>query len=728
MSDVEDILGKYRSRLKKNISFDDSQEAIQGTAFSREYHIFRKESLPRKLSFYENLCNGTGKLFNITPKGKEKEELIKAIETTHLNITPSGAAGVSILVALLFLFLAFVIAAFFFIFNGEISLLGILIPLVVMIVGVVFIKPVAKIPVYIASRFRLKASNQMVLCILYIVMYMRHTSNLERAIKFAADHIGNPLALDLRKVFWNIETGKFSTMKESLDGYLEGWRETNLEFVEAFHLIEGSLLESSETRRMSLLEKALDVELNGTYEKMLHYTHELKNPITLLHMLGVILPILGLVILPLMGSLVGGSGTTKIILLFLFYTLLLPVGVYLYGNSILSKRPTGYGENDVLSTDPKFKKFSNILIPFGGKQVSVNPAWIAVVIIGVFSFLAFLPLMFHFAGVDFPFIGGTNFVDSKSENGLSCVSGESCYGPLGAGSVILSLFLPFGLALGLGTYFRIKSKKLIGIRERTKKLEDEFAGSLFQLGNRIGDNIPVEQAFGDVSKNMGGTPTGEFFRTVSANIQRMGVSVEEAIFNKDYGAYWKYPSRLIESSMKVLLESSKKGPKVVAKSLISISEYIHSIHQVNERLKDLLGEIISSMKSQINFLTPVIAGIVVGISAMIVTILGRLGGLLTESNSGDAGGFGGLGGLGDIFQIANIIPSYYLQILVGIYVIEIILLLTFLSNGIENGVDKLQERYQASKYLYTSGILYFGVALAVTLIFTLLATTIPLGN
>ena len=42
--------------------------------------------------------------------------------------------------------------------------------------------------------------------------------------------------------------------------------------------------------------------LEETYEKMLHYAQNLKSPITMLHMLGIILPILGLVILPLVVS------------------------------------------------------------------------------------------------------------------------------------------------------------------------------------------------------------------------------------------------------------------------------------------------------------------------------------------------------------------------------------------------------------------------------------------
>src|SRR3989338_2836673 len=102
------------------------------------------------------------------------------------------------------------------------------------------------------------------------------------------------------------------------------------------------------------------------------------------------------------------------------------------------------------------------------------------------------------------------------------------------------------------------------------------------------------------------------------------MSIQDAIFDRQQGALFSFPSTLIESSMKVLVESARKSPQVVAQSLISISEYMERIHSVNERLQDLLADITSSMKGQITFLTPMIAGVVVGIGTMITTILGKL--------------------------------------------------------------------------------------------------------
>ena len=49
--------------------------------------------------------------------------------------------------------------------------------------------PLQKLPYYLANSWRMKASNQMVLCVFYVVTYMRHTSNLENAIDFASHYI-----------------------------------------------------------------------------------------------------------------------------------------------------------------------------------------------------------------------------------------------------------------------------------------------------------------------------------------------------------------------------------------------------------------------------------------------------------------------------------------------------------------------------------------------------------
>jgi len=206
------------------------------------------------------------------------------------------------------------------------------------------------------------------------------------------------------------------------------------------------------------------------------------------------------------------------------------------------------------------------------------------------------------------------------------------------------------------------------------------------------------------------------------NIRRLGMSIEKAIFDPQHGALVSFPSNLIESSMKVLTESITKGPLVAAQGLMNISRYIKEIHTVNERLKDLLAEIISSMSSQIKFLTPAISGIVVGITSMISTIMIKLDALIRQG-SVDQADLGGLSGL----DFGSGISAYYFQIIVGIYVVQITWILTILSNGVENGSDSLAEQYSMGKNLTNSTILYVIISLIIMLIFNMIAAQVLAG-
>src|SRR3989338_4823855 len=711
--DINEILNKYRKKVGDHIDEESEGQVISqdSDSFSKEYQTFREEVISDQVSSYERWFNAAENIFHLKPQDKIINELQEAIDAAHLKINPSGAASLAALVSLLFIFGGMILCGLIFLLTEELPIFTLLMFLILGLGSLLYLN---KMPIYLATKWRLKASNQMVLAILYVVIYMRHTSNLEHAIKFAAQHIGAPLSLDLRKIFWDVETSKYATIKESLDSYLEKWRKHNLEFVTSFHLIVSSLYEPTESRRNDLLDKSLSVILDGTYEKMLHYAQDIKGPVTTLHMLGVILPILGLVIFPLLGAFL--QGLVDWYHLAFIYNLFLPILVYALGMNILSKRPTGYGSS---KTAEKVYQEG-----FDPKPLCILIA-ILLIVIGLFPVVINLIEPPNFTPGE---KCATNDIDLGETLGcfFGYVQGEKeSFGPFGIGALIASFFIPAGLAISIGLYNKLKSKKIIELRNETKALESEFASSLFQLGNRVGDGIPAELAFNKVALTMEGTPSGNFFRIVDTNIRQLGMSVQEAIFNEKNGAILAYPSPLIESSMEVLLESSRKGPQIVSQSLISISNYVDRIHKVSERLKDLLAEVISSMKSQIAFLTPAIAGIVVGISAMIVNIIVALNVKISsfslESGSGDTGGAAGLTTIVDLFKLDGIIPGYFFQIVVGIYVVQLAYILTIMQNGIENGSDKINEQHLLGKNLIISFLLYAIISTIVTVLFTTMA-------
>ncbi|MBS3176104.1 hypothetical protein J4457_02615 [Candidatus Woesearchaeota archaeon] len=710
--EIEKVMQNYGKKISAEIDLEAKPKSMRAATASREYQEFKKEILPKQQAYFEQLCNICAKLFKVPPSPKKKESLEESIRIAHLSCTPEGVMSFSYL------------APFFIIFIGVIFSLLIIestfFTLLVLVFGLVLIPIIQKYPHFLANAWRLQSSNQMVVCVFYIVTYMRHTSNLENALQFAADHLAPPLSLDMKKVLWDVETETYESVKESLDMYLESWRKWNMEFIEAMHLIESSLYEPAEERRLELLDKSLEVILEETYEKMLHYAHNLKSPIEMLHMLGIILPVLGLVILPLVVSFMEEVAWYHLAVL---YNIIIPLTVYYLGKNILSTRPTGYGDTDISEENPELKKYRNIVFNIAGSEIVLSPKIVACLIILVGLFIAFIPVLLHLAdpGFDFSLFGdpetGEPFLGYRS----SSKNADVIVGPYGLGATLLSLFFPLSIGLGLGIFYKLRSKNIIKIRENAKRLESEFASALFQLGNRLGDGLPAEIAFSKVADVMEETVSGKFFRLVSDNISKLGMGVEEAIFNTRVGALQSFPSNTIESSMKVLIQSVKKGPRIAAQSLMSIGRYIKEIHTVNERLKDLLADVISSMKSQIKFMAPVISGIVIGITSMITNILGKLSGQLA-SFAGTEAEAAQIGGVAQIF--GDGIPAYYFQIVVGVYVVQMIVILTIMANGIENGADKLNETYEMGNNLVRSTVLYCFVALVIIVLFNMIANQI----
>lgn len=706
MVSTDEILKKYSAKIAAQIN--------ETPQVSRDYSKFKEDRF-HESTRYERWAQTLGNFIKLDIAEKDKRKLERSLSDAHVDVTPSQAVTLALTSLVLIVFGVLLSSAALYLITGTFPLLFAFLGVLASTFTFYY---VYSLPQRLANAWKLKASAQMVPAILYIVVYMKHTSNFERAVEFASQHLEGPLALDFKKIFYDVEIGRYSTIKQALDKYLENWHEYAPEFVESFHLIESSLYEPTEDRRIEILEKSLQVILDGVYEKMLKYSREIRSPLTNIYMLGIVLPTLALALLPLASTLLGGTFSWYHVMI--FFNILIPLGVFYMTSQVLLKRPGGYGEASILELNPDYPEFID-------KKPWLTAAAISIplLIIGLIPFIFQVSFItsplglqsdYTFEQLGLPFLENEKIFDFKLVEG-------SLVGPYGPAGVLFSLFIPLSICFFFSYVYHKKTRKLMESRIKTQKLEMEFTNSLFQLGNRLGDGVPAEIAFSKVAESTQGLATQQFFSMVNQNIQQAGMSLERAVFDKKRGAIIYYPSALIATSMKILVESVQKGLKVAARSLMSISEYVKNIQKINQRLRDLLAEVSSDMKSNMTFLAPLLSGIVVGLAVMITTILNKLQEIQGRLSGGDnsLSGLGALTSITNIFDITQIVSPYFLQATIGIYIIQVIFILSTALVTVDSGQDKLKEKAMLASNLKTGILLYLGTALIATLVLSILA-------
>jgi len=220
---------------------------------SLDYEQFRRESLSSGINKYEKYCNFAEKFFNLRPDPKTAEKFEKDLFAAHLGCSAIGVMSFAVMVSMGILMLGVLIML----------LLSSSLGLGLVLVGVMAYFILQKIPHLFAKKLKAKANDEIIIAIFYMVAFMRFNSNLELAVNFAANYLNAPLSLDFKRLLWELENSEYPNIKQAFDNYLEGWRDENLEFLEAIYLIESSLYESEDFRRISLLDKSEIVSFNA---------------------------------------------------------------------------------------------------------------------------------------------------------------------------------------------------------------------------------------------------------------------------------------------------------------------------------------------------------------------------------------------------------------------------------------------------------------------------------
>ena len=592
-----------------------------------------EELIKKKLSIYETIAI----LFSFIPfpiPKKLRERLKDEITFTHLQITPEQAFRVSITLPLLISSITLI----FYIFN----LITFDVLSVFIFASIILFYFLFNYTKYYSYYFRSKASSEMVLSILYMSIALRTRPNLENAIYYAAENLDGPLGLDFKKGVYELYLKKKLNASEVIKEIAEKWKVESKEFVEALEVITSGVLKEDVEKSLS---KALDLVINGTIKRMETYAYQLKTPLRIITMFGITLPLMLLVTLPIFLLFMPQIITPQAIAI--SYDLILPLIVYILLFQHLFRRPFSFHQVKVSEIE-EIRKYKRKVLGFS------SLIGLFVLAILIFFFTRNLLLFDEF-------------------------------------QLYLSLLLVILISSPILLYYFLISRKIEGTSEEIIKVEDELPEAIYLLSSELGYGKPLEKAIEDIIPKIKEAKISKFFKNVTNNF-KVGMTIDKAIFDENFGAIKNYPSSLLKMISRVMVDISKTGSQFLSSALEDLSKYLNNVKELDLKTKEILSETVSEIRINSLVVAPLTAGIVVGLTIIVLSIFFYFRGSIAGMESffkqyGEMGEIASFGFL-SMLNVSKLIPSSVFQLIVGIYLIELGLLLNYFYNEIMFGEDE----------------------------------------
>jgi hypothetical protein len=202
---------------------------------------------------------------------------------------------------------------------------------------------------------------------------------------------------------------------------------------------------------------------------------------------------------------------------------------------------------------------------------------------------------------------------------------------------------------------------------------------------------------------MEGAQIAEVFRQTSYNLTAMHTNLHDALYSDEFGSLHHVYSDRVKAILRLFVEGTQKSQRAVSASLIRIADHLKQLQEVENKIKDMLYELTSTLRSTVTVFAPLIAGVTLAITTLISTILTSLSSTISSESVTDLPQT--FSGISEAFIVENVRPEYFVLV-IGIYLVELVFLLTRFTNGINEGDDKATYMYSLGKIMPMSIIVF----------------------
>lgn len=617
-------------------------------------------------------------------------------------------------------------------------------------------------PINAASAEKNKSLTYVPEMIGYMIMSMKLVPNLEKAIEFSAKHGKGKIAVDFKRLIWDFQIGVHNSISEGLDKLAIAWGEYSTELKDSLMKVRASVMEPSESHRYALLDKTMLEVLDSVKGKMEDYARSLNQPSVMLFYLGVLLPLILIIILPV-GSAFSQNPIATTPVLFIVYCFLIPAAAFGFAKKVIDQRPPTYEPPEIKDTfnelPPKWQMENKL----DARIVAIFMLIIGIVLSFVISTQGIPPLILfgedEFAadyqflrpdldlaalsldagfdadyyakkiqpfGLDFYFLDfyeiteGSRYITLVEEG----IPEQQAYEQAARDYLIFTsnprndptkyLFWS-GIIITLVSVasFLLYHRNIAKRKAQLKimKMEDEFKESMYVIASRMGENKPVESALKQTRDFLPNLLISKriFSKTVE-NVELIGLPLEGAVFDPVYGSMKGIPSKTLNTAMRLLVDSVSLGVEVASRTLMSLSLQMENMDKVNKSLKVMVSDVTTTMTTMAIFIGPIVLGITVALQRVVMmTLAGVVADPAVEQEvalGGDVGGLvGGAGQLtgGGLFELSvdgflQLATPLAFLIIISIYVIEIVIIMLYFTTKVQEDNDLLF-RINLAKYL-----------------------------
>ncbi len=653
---VNELFGASPAKIeeiKKKAKEKYEREEVAFKVIGREFKEieYKYASADPRYKKLEKKFKKAEKRFEKIDRVYKQEKFKKAVYFTGLNVElhevilfASFCAFISLASALMLdVVLFFGVKVDFFI------ILIYMIPLTFILPFVVF-GFLTSYPDILVNRIEVLSLGRTPEAINYLVMSMRLSPSLNKAIAFAAENADEPLASGLKNVLWDVYMRKYNGIEESFLAFAYDWGDWNEDLKRSLYAIRSSTLEHTDEGLNRSLDKAVDIILSGTKRRIEDFAASLSTPTTVLFALGILMPMVIGAMLPMLAlnlsmspqEIMGTIGETakgtvesvNALAIVLMMDITFPMISLVYAYFILGKRPG-------TSTPPKVKS----KLTDSQRRSILVVSMIIGIMLSSFGILQIVGLFGEWAGM------------------------------LGA------LLILWGISFSIGFYCKTTSFGQKKHRDEIIKMEDEFPDAMFQLGSRIAEGAPLEIALKKTGKAMEGTAIGKVFERIAYTLQITKSTLDNALFG-DVGVLRNIPSRTIKAAMKTVVEIVGKDPTTAGQTIVATSAYLKDMKKAEHDIRIQLSSTVEMMKSTGILFAPIIMGITSSLYVLLAKEFAEIPG-----------------------TTKMIDPALFLLI-IGIYLIAIVIVIMYFTSGIEHGDDRIALKANIGTALPIAVVIY----------------------